>query len=72
MNTKQISKTSPKLPHEEQEHIAHTPIEDDHTKISVNEEHKTDDVDTTTLSSNSDTFHSWENEHEDIDRNYLK
>lgn len=72
MNTKQILKIVPKFSQEEQEQIAHTPIEDDHTKASINEEHKTDDMDIRKLVSNSDAIHSWEDEREDIYQDYLK
>ena len=64
-NTKRIFKMPPKHPNEEQDNIAHTPIDDTQVKGTAQED-KTDEADIRKFTSNSDNFDAWEDEREDI------
>ena len=55
----------PKHPNEEQDNIAHTPIDDTQVKGTAQED-KTDEADIRKFTSNSDNFDAWEDEREDI------
>jgi len=70
-NTKQIFKTTPKHPNEEQDNVTHTPIEDTQVQGTTHED-KTDEADIRTFLSNADTYDSWEDEYEAVYQDYLK
>jgi len=71
-NTKRISKTPPKHPNEEQDNIAHTPIDDTQVNGTPDVDAKIDEADIRTFTSNSDAFDAWEDESEDIYQDYFK
>jgi len=71
-NIKSVLDPKSKLPTEIQGHVTHTPIEDYSVKTSGKDDHKTDEADIRTFTSNSNTFDAWEDEHEDIYQDYLK
>ena len=70
-NTKRI-KADPKLPIEARDHLRHAPLQDDHTRTSAKEEHKTDEADIRKFTSNSDNYDVLGDEYNDDEHDYLK